>query len=60
MAIRLHLLLFLLSLAVTRTLATVPVYCEVRDNVYYVRQWGNCKACDRCPEGYGLNTKKVS
>uniref|UniRef100_K1PUQ4 Uncharacterized protein n=1 Tax=Magallana gigas TaxID=29159 RepID=K1PUQ4_MAGGI len=50
--------LVLLSVAVTATVAAdPPVYCQVDNNEYYMRQWGQCKACDRCPYGFGLNSK---
>lgn len=53
--------LVLLSVAVTATVAAdPPVYCQVENNEYYMRQWGQCKACDRCPYGFGLNSKIVS
>lgn len=51
--------LVLLSVAVTAAVAAdPPVYCQVDNNEYYMRQWGQCKACDRCPDGFGLNSKK--
>lgn len=51
----------LLSVAVTAAVAAdPPVYCQVDNNEYYMRQWGQCKACDRCPYGFGLNSKIVS
>lgn len=50
--------LVLLSVAVTAAVAAdPPVYCQVDNNEYYMRQWGQCKACDRCPYGFGLNSK---
>lgn len=53
--------LVLLSVAVTAAVAAdPPVYCQVDNNEYYVKQWGQCKACDRCPYGFGLNSKRVS
>lgn len=51
--------LVLLSVAVTAAVAAdPPVYCQVDNNEYYVKQWGQCKACDRCPYGFGLNSKR--
>lgn len=50
--------LVLLSLAVTAAVTDQAVYCQLDSNEYYVRQWGQCKACDRCPQGYGLDSKK--
>nr|APG29681.1 EDAR [Crassostrea hongkongensis] len=50
--------LVLLSVAVTAAVAAdPPVYCQVDNNEFYMRQWGRCKACDRCPYGFGLNSK---
>ncbi|XP_061164968.1 uncharacterized protein LOC133173921 [Saccostrea echinata] len=50
--------LIILSLAVVTVAAGKLVnYCDV-EKQFYVKQWGQCKACDRCPRGYGLNSKR--
>ncbi|XP_048773236.1 tumor necrosis factor receptor superfamily member 10B-like isoform X2 [Ostrea edulis] len=50
-------ILFMLSLAIVAVADGKGVYCEAGQNEYYVKQWGQCKSCDRCPREYGLDSK---
>lgn len=52
-------ILFMLSLAIVAVADGKGVYCEAGQNEYYVKQWGQCKSCDRCPSEYGLDSKSV-
>ncbi|XP_062580628.1 uncharacterized protein LOC134242537 [Saccostrea cucullata] len=52
------LVLILLTLAVATVTTGTDVYCDVENNEFYVEQWGQCKDCDRCPGGYGLDIKR--
>ncbi|XP_062580632.1 uncharacterized protein LOC134242540 [Saccostrea cucullata] len=52
-------LLIILSMAVATVAAGKLVsYCDVDKQEFYVKQWGRCKACDRCPRGYGLDSER--
>ncbi|XP_061164158.1 uncharacterized protein LOC133173216 [Saccostrea echinata] len=52
-------ILILLTLSmVTVTTGGADVYCDMENNQFYVEQWGQCKDCDRCPKGYGLDIKR--
>ncbi|XP_061164970.1 uncharacterized protein LOC133173923 [Saccostrea echinata] len=48
----------ILSLAAVTVIGGKDVYCDIENNKFYVEQWGQCKDCDRCPKGYGLDVKE--